>query len=138
MGLRYMDKAVVPGGRYLYRVFVAGQDANIHFDTAYVLVDVVTYVVPPAPTVFAAEGRDHSITLRWRNSVAAPFSAFVVNRYDEKRTTYVMVGVARVPGILPEGAVVVRNGELVDTPVANYFTYKYRIVGEVIGDGSIN
>ncbi|HZV12155.1 MAG TPA: hypothetical protein VFA55_03000, partial [Candidatus Kapabacteria bacterium] len=69
LGLRFSDHDVKAGERYVYRVYLAGSDTSLRFDTAYAFIRVAAYDSVAAPPGLTAEAMDKRITLRWDEPV---------------------------------------------------------------------
>jgi uncharacterized protein len=128
LALRFVDRNVAAGERYVYSVRPATKD------TSYAVLEGVTTASPgaalpdPPPPGLEAESLDRLVILRWLDGVpGARYGGFYISRSDDGGKTY-----SRLHQNL-----FIPGGEAVDDPhiafpdsaVVNYRRYIYRVQG---------
>ena len=85
-GLHYVDQAVAPNEKYVYRVYAAlPPTVDTAVDTGFVYTGVMDYQELPVPLYLEAEFGDRSVQLRWDGSLLAHvFSSYLVERSDDE------------------------------------------------------
>jgi uncharacterized protein len=129
LALRFADRNVRAGERYIYRVFVASHDLTYTIDSAYSVVDVDPRNTYPAPMDLEAEGRDGRIVLSWKNYPSMSYSGFRVFRADAGSENYREITSTPVITVTPGNAIAEPDPGYHDTTIVNYRRYKYRVVG---------
>ncbi len=128
LGLRFVDKQIRSGERYVYRVYVAKPTTEYTFDTAYVMIDAID--TPPAdpPLGFRFESGDGIIKLYWDELDVQHFSGYYVYRSnDGKNYTRLNSTTLIIPTTTQDD--VNTYPKFVDTATTNYKKYTYRLVG---------
>ncbi len=127
LGVRFVDRDIVAGKRYVYRVYLAAPTPPYRADTGYVEVSATAPKPAKRTGALRAGGNDGSITINW--NAMPEYSAFTVERSSDngrtfRRITRLPIVTARPDGVgdsLPEA--------YVDTLVRNYTPYLYRVYG---------
>ncbi|MCB0714048.1 MAG: hypothetical protein KDD67_17115 [Ignavibacteriae bacterium] len=119
-GLRYVDRDVVPGKAYLYRLYSLANDPNQPVDTAVVALGVVPREnVPTIETLTASEG-EKLVVLKWyRFEHSTPFTGYYIERSTDGGPNFKRL--KEIP-FIP-----VNNGEIDDASEGNFDTIEYRI-----------
>jgi len=129
LGLRYVDKNVKLGERYVYRVFLASQDTAYFVDTAYLVQEVTEHETAPPPTDLTAEGRDGRIVLNWEEFPGHSYSGYYVYRAEPGSSTFKQITPTPVVSITPYGAKEKAKPQYHDTTIVNYKKYRYQVKG---------
>ncbi len=148
LALRITDRSVEATGRYAYRVYIAGIDTTLAttYDTAYAVVNMEDPPFDPEPIGVNAVGGDGEIRISWSDEPVAGFSGYWIEREEEggrwqrlNRLPIVRVEKDEVVTLVePADSVTQEAGfargidrtvGYVDTTIANYRTYRYRVRG---------
>ncbi len=129
LGLRYVDKAVKPDARYLYRVYVAKLTPEMAFDTSYVMVQTSPVQRVEPPIGLAYRSGDRSIELSWGNNPNSNFTGYYLWRSDDGGKTFLPKN--SMPMVFTNGSETESTGKAfyIDTGTVNYKTYIYKIAG---------
>ena len=129
LALRYVDRDVRTGDRFIYRVLPAVQDETWWIDTAYDVVEVAESTPIPPPIGLELEERDGAVRLTWRNPEGYSFSGFVVDRSEDNGRTFTELHATPIVPITSRDV----NGEqfpdYIDTTIRNYRRYVWRVRG---------
>lgn len=128
MGLRFVDRNVKEGERYLYRVFLSANTNEYSFDTGYVFVDVAPAEKFPAPLDLNFESGDGNIILKWKDNPLLKFSGYYVYRSEDGKDFNKL---NNMPVIFPVPKEQAEEQEFsfIDTATINYKEYYYKIYG---------
>ena len=126
-GLQWTDKTVAMGGRYIYRLSLAGVPAGMHAEPAVVVVDVREEKPLPPPDQPKVRFEDRKATLSWPVFLhQGIYTAYVLERSTDGKQyrplsdlPYVFFSEKRDP----------EYAHYVDSLPANDQTYHYRISG---------
>ncbi len=129
LGLRYVDRDVVSGTEYLYRVFFTTPLTDMEPDTAYVLVKAgpSPEIVPPQQVTLRPG--DGSLSLVWPiGKIFNRYTAYWVERSDDGGRSF--------KRLHTHPLVFLRNknqpepvATFIDSSVVNYKRYTYRLYG---------
>lgn len=128
LGLRFVDKQITPGERYVYRVYVAQKTPDYAFDTSYVLIDAVNTPAVDAPLGFRFESGDGLIKLYWDMIEAQQFSGYSVYRSTDGKN-FTRLNTTPLVHLLPAEGNSQSSPCYIDTGTINYRKYYYRVVG---------
>jgi len=128
-GLAFNDTTARNGERYLYRVYVALQDAKLKFDTGNYYLGLQDSVGLTPPMNVTAQFADKIVLLKWPKSFAErQYTSFIIERSDEKDGQFVRRNNLPYLNTASEGA-----NELffqaLDSLPQNGAEYQYRIRG---------
>jgi fibronectin type 3 domain-containing protein len=128
-GLAFNDTTAKNGERYLYRVYVALQDAKLKFDTGNYYLGLQDSVGLTPPMHVTAQFADKIVLLKWPKSFAErQYTSFIIERSDEKDGRFVRRNNLPYLNTTSEGA-----NELffqaLDSLPQNGVEYQYRIRG---------
>lgn len=129
LALRFVDRSVRSGGKYLYRVFPAAKDSTYSLDTAYVLVDAIAFEQAGAPPGLSATGLEGRIELEWKDPEGLSYSGYYVSRSEDGGRTFKQLTKTPLVTVTPDGATEKAHPRFLDTSVVNYLKYKYRVCG---------
>ena len=102
LALRWVDKDVKKGGRYIYVITLNGGNKN------YVLDSAATYLVntkeksSPAPEGLQTIGFDRQVELHWNRRQPGNFSAYYIERSDDEGKTFHVLN--KLPYYTPDQA----------------------------------
>ncbi len=137
LGLRFVDRKVIPGGKYAYMVTATGKD-----DSASVFVVNEQARREPEPAGLEAYGYDRKVEIRWQRRQNGNFSGYVVERSDNGgrvwrvltkspyNSTYIPpTGDRKRDSVLGQGRNnVLRDQQVYDDSIPeNYKAYSYRL-----------
>jgi fibronectin type 3 domain-containing protein len=88
LGLRYVDRQVRQGGKYVYLLTSSLSNKNYIMDSASVFVINVKAKKEPVPKGLEAYGYDRKIEIRWNRRQDGYFSGYYLERSDDGGTTY--------------------------------------------------
>jgi hypothetical protein len=88
LALRWVDRNVKQGGRYLYVVYSTAANGNYIIDSARAAVVNIRSTRHPAPQGLKAFGFDRSVELHWNRRQSGQFDAYYVERSDDGGKTY--------------------------------------------------
>ncbi len=133
LGLRFADRTVVRGERYVYRVYLAGSAGEYTIDTGVVSVtaksDVgrVDGVERSTDGVVLTNSLEKQILIRWRAN--SYFGSYFVDRSDDNGSTFKRMN--RIPFVtLRHDSTTPGDEELfLDSNTINYKEYRYRVYG---------
>lgn len=129
LALRFVDRAVKPGERYVYRVFTARRDTSYAFDTAYVRAEARPFTQPPAPPGISAEEDDGLIILHWAELPPGNrYTAYAISR-AEGTGQFRRLNAIPMVHVVPPGADPNLAPSYPDTGIVNYRRYRYRVQG---------
>ncbi|MGQ9642526.1 MAG: fibronectin type III domain-containing protein [Ignavibacterium sp.] len=128
MGLRFVDRDVKEGERYLYRVFLSANTNEYSFDTGYVFVDVAPAEKFPAPLDLSFESGDESITLKWKDNPLLKFSGYYLYRSEDGKD-FKKLNDMPVIFPVPKEQAEEQEFSFIDTATINYKEYYYKIYG---------
>jgi hypothetical protein len=125
LALRFVDRSVVAGEHYLYRVRVAGTPG---IDTGYT--DGIAGAFTPAlpPQGVAAEGRDGRIAVTWDPRMSRS-TAYHIERSEDAGRTWRRLNRNPIVPMIRNSGVDINNAVYNDSNVVNYRTYHYRVIG---------
>jgi len=128
-GLAFNDTTAKNGERYLYRVYVALQDAKLKFDTGNYYLGLQDSVGLTPPMNVTAQFADKIVLLKWPKSFAErQYTSFIIERSDEKDGHFIRRNNLPYLNTTSEGA-----NELffqaLDSLPQNGVEYQYRIRG---------
>lgn len=130
LGVRFVDRTVKAGGRYVYRIYPVKNDPTYAIDTAYVVVDAQPAETAQAPEGVQTIGGDGKITVKWMHSAEMRFSGFNVYRSDDGGATFAKLNKNPLVTFTPAGEQKRIDPEFTDTAnVMNYRKYLYRVRG---------
>ncbi|HEY6952990.1 MAG TPA: hypothetical protein VI758_11315 [Bacteroidota bacterium] len=129
LGLRFVDRAVKDGEEYIYRVFLAKPDSTYTIDTAYAVVNVTAFKLPPPPPEFTAEGLDGQIALRWKDMPGGGYSGYFLFRSEDGGKTYKRLNQNPFVNVTPESSKEKGVPRYTDTSIVNYRKYRYEVKG---------
>lgn len=129
LGLRFVDRNVKRGERYVYRVRLATPSPDYTFDTAYVMIDARETQLADPPLGFRAESGDGMIKLYWSTVAPMGFSGYYVSRSEDNGKTFTRMNAH--PIVVAQSTSAEENGSpcFIDTATVNYRRYRYRVVG---------
>ncbi|MCO6496270.1 MAG: hypothetical protein J5I50_01280 [Chitinophagaceae bacterium] len=145
-GLRWVDKDVRPGGRYIYVITSDTANAQFRVDTAMVTVINIKPSKEPSPEGLRAINRDKQIELQWNRQQAGNFSTYNIERSDDGGKTWDKLNNLpfyspysppentgeneKVDSIgLAIASILKYNQVYIDSIPVNYKEYQYRING---------
>lgn len=145
-GLRWVDKDVRPGGRYIYIITSDTANADFRVDTAMVTVINIKPSKEASPDGLRAISRDKQIELQWNRQQAGNFSTYNIERSDDGGKTWNKLNNLPYyspyspPESMPEGekvdsiglaiaSILKYNQVYIDSIPVNYKEYQYRISG---------
>jgi uncharacterized protein len=142
LGLRYVDRQVQKGGKYIYEITCPYRAKNYVFDSANILAVNIRKTVP-VPRGLEAAPRDHKTELQWDRLQQGNFSAYFIERSDDggktwhERTrgpynaTYIPPGGdPKKDSLLSTQNSQLKNHQIfTDSLPRNYYTYYYRLRG---------
>lgn len=145
-GLRWVDKDVRPGGRYIYIITSDTANADFMVDTAMVTVINIKPSKEPVPEGLQAISRDKQIELQWNRQQVGHFSTYNIERSDDGGKTWNRLNKLPYyspyspPETLPEderpdsiglkiATILKYNQVYIDSIPVNYKEYQYRISG---------
>lgn len=128
LGLRFVDRNVKLGDKYVYRVSLAGESPVYKVDPGYVELTVESFNPDYAKqSIFAAEN-DGSIELGWIKDMNLTF--YNIDRSEDNGITFKRMNLAPMLTMLPSIDTTRINFEgYADTTITNYIKYVYRIYG---------
>lgn len=129
LGLRFVDRNVKVGERYVYRLSLAGKDTSYRIDTAFAVVDVAAFIASAPPPSLTAESREKAIVLQWDNPPYLPYSAYYVYRSDDQGKTWKQLNSIPFVEVTNKGATEKAKPRYHDSTVVNYKKYRYRVRG---------
>jgi len=129
LALRFVDRTIRPGERYVYRVFVAARDTSYGFDTAYVRAETRPFTQPPPPPGLTSEEDDGLIILHWAElPPGSRYTAYTISRADADGQFRKLNAIPMVH-VIPPGADPKLAPSYPDTGIVNYRKYRYRVQG---------
>jgi len=129
LGLRFVDKSIENGGKYVYRVYVAEKTDEYSFDTAYIVVDIKSFQKGTIPQGLRYENSKGAIKLFWEENEPYPFSGYYIFRSDDNGKTYKKLNQMPLINMTPGNAAQDAQPMFMDTTVVNYINYKYQVKG---------
>lgn len=128
MGLRFVDRNVIEGESYLYRVYLAENTNEYSFDTAYVIADLQAAEKIPSPLDLTFESGDGNITLKWKDNPVIRFSGYYVYRSENGKD---FEKLNNMPVIFPNPKDETQQDAFyfIDTLTINYKNYYYKVYG---------
>lgn len=145
-GLRWVDKNVRPGGRYIYIITSDTANAEFRVDTAMVTVINIKPSKEPSPEGLRAISRDKQIELQWNRQQVGNFSTYNIERSDDGGKTWNKLN--QLPYYSPYSppektgenekvdsiglviaSILKYNQVYIDSIPVNYKEYQYRISG---------
>jgi len=131
LGLRFVDRTVRTGERYVYRLRVApapAESEQLRFDTAGVVVQAVATDPPLPPFDVRAEGKDRHIEVSWGREVGRSYSGYYIERSDDNGITWHRLN--RTPFVVMRSAnSSTMRPAYTDTSIVNDRNYRYRVLG---------
>ena len=130
LGLRYVDKTIAKGKRYLYSIHPLTDPKLIKSDSAAVVVGTSALDVKPAMPEIRYTEMDRTVTFKWNRKLAGTFfTSYFYERSVDGGKTFQRRNYK--PYVQPrmEGADLNDEILLTDSLPKNYFKYFYRIVG---------
>ena len=140
-GLRFVDKNVVPGGKYVYIISTTAKSEQYIIDSGVVATVNVKFPENP-PTGLNAISGDKQIELHWDRNQVQNFDAFDIERSDDGGKTFTLLN--KTPFFSPydissdakdDSTTMIANSLLsqfqifIDSIPENYKDYYYRIRG---------
>jgi uncharacterized protein len=127
LGLRYVDRNIKAGKTYIYRLYIKTPLEGVKLDTMEWLVDTREVYVPvPVQKVFMEYG-DGELAVHWIQMNDGFFSAYDIERSEDKKNWKKLNPKPYVPGQSPNGE---GSHFFVDTTITgNYKRYFYRVCG---------
>jgi fibronectin type 3 domain-containing protein len=132
LGLRFVDREVTPGTKYLYFLSTAVKTSDYAFDTAYTVVSAERFVAPPGPEGLRAEEKDMAVVLRWTQPLKGnQFTAYNIYRSEDGGKEYKLLSEDPYIPLVQKAARSKEEFEpsYTDTTVVNYRKYKYQVRG---------
>jgi hypothetical protein len=126
-GLRFVDKSIVKGNAYLYRLYYAIPHPEIPCDTAILYVDtddIAPLIQARTPLV---NNQDGAITLQWNAGRNTSFSGYYVERADFGTEYFKRMNETPLVSFQKDGSI--EDFCFFTDSVENYKKYHYRIVG---------
>lgn len=142
LGLRFVDRKVIPGGKYAYLVTTIAPGEKGRPDSASVYCMNRQTAAAPVPQGLEAYGFDHKVEVRWQRRQTGNFAGFFVERSDDGghswqvltkdpfNSTYIPpTGNSRNDSLLAKSRnTILRDQQVyVDSIPRNYTDYAYRI-----------
>lgn len=132
LGLRFADKKIDKGGRYLYRIFAAAPFPEGQLDTAMVYVSTEEEETTPQPVALEALSGEKTVYVKWNiNLNRSNFFAYHIERSDSPN--------GRFSRLNQHPLIFMKNREIegeqddlytfTDSVGLNYRPYYYRITG---------
>ena len=130
LALRLVDHNVVPGTKYVYRIFTAVQDTAYQLDTAYAVASTESFKSFSEPPGLRAEEHDKLIILRWQNPPKGNYyTAYDVYRSKDGGKSYNKLNKNPYVILIPNDAKGDFEPSYSDTSVVNYVKYIYQLKG---------
>ncbi len=129
LGLRFVDREVIPNSRYIYRVTVVETVKEMAFDTAYLMVETQPAKALTSPVGFSYRSGDGSIQLTWPNALNSEYIGYYLYRSDDGGKTFFAKNQMPIVYAQATNQVAVENILYIDTATVNYKVYSYRLVG---------
>jgi uncharacterized protein len=142
LGLRFVDRKVIPGGKYAYMITAMGGGDKGRYDSISVFVVNEKLRLEPVPAGLEVYGYDRKIEIRWQRRQQGNFSGYIVERSDDGgrvwraltrtpyNSTYIPpTGDRKRDSVLGQGRNnVLRDQQLYDDSIPeNYKAYSYRL-----------
>jgi fibronectin type 3 domain-containing protein len=142
LGLRLVDRKVIPGGKYAYMLVAMGGGERLRSDSVSVFVVNEKPRIEPVPAGLEVYGYDRKVEIRWQRRQNGNFSGYIVERSDDGgrewrpltktpyNSTYIPpTGDRKRDSILGLGRNnVLRDQQLYDDSIPqNYKAYSYRL-----------
>lgn len=130
LGWRFADSKIVRGGKYLYRVFVPGNDSlSIQMD-ASILVEIDSFELS-SPRIDEVLEKERQVDLKLpREENDQYFTAYYIERSSDNGDSWSRL--TDVPFVQPLTDHKIGNREYIiyrDTGLVNYTPYLYRVIG---------
>jgi len=129
LGLRFVDREVIPNSRYIYRVMLIEATKAMAFDTAYIMVETQPAKALTSPVGFSYRSGDGSIQLLWPNGLNSEYIGYYLYRSDDGGKTFLAKNQMPIVNAQSANQVVTDNILYIDTATVNYKIYSYRLVG---------
>lgn len=134
LALRFVDRKIVKGKIYSYRVSVSSQDSAYYISPAFTIINTSEDTpFPAAPVISSVQGYDKKVKLIWKNT--NDFSAFNIYRSDISGKYFVKLNSAPIAAVLSDKSNEdpeisdSYTGVFEDTTAENKVLYKYRLKG---------
>lgn len=129
LGLRFVDREVIPNSRYIYRVMLVETTKAMTFDTAYIMVETQPAKALTSPVGFNYRSGDGSIQLLWPNALNSEYIGYYLYRSDDGGKTFFAKNQMPIVHAQSANQVATENILYIDTATVNYKVYSYRLVG---------
>jgi fibronectin type 3 domain-containing protein len=129
LGLRFVDREVIPNSRYIYRVMLVETTKEMAFDTAYIMVETQPAKALASPVGFSYRSGDGSIQLLWPNTPNSEYIGYYLYRSDDGGKTFFAKNQVPIVYAQSDNQVATDNILYIDTATVNYKVYSYRLVG---------
>ena len=142
LALRWVDKTVKKGGKYVYLITVRADGKNYVVDSAATLVINIKKVTNAVPEGLKAFGFDRRVELHWNRRQMGNFSAYYIERSDDEGKTFHTLN--KLPFYAPDQTPAAGKNDTVQHKIAlllrdhqvyfdsipqDYKTYFYRLRG---------
>ncbi len=127
LGLRFVDKNVKEGEKYVYRIFLSGDPGDYMVDTGKIDVTIENFNNNFANSEITPAENDQSIGLSWKAN--NQLTTYNVERSDDNGKTYTKLNKAPLLTMRPSLDVTDLMEGYLDTNIINYKPYKYKIFG---------
>lgn len=130
MALRLVDKAIIEGEEYLYRVYVTHPMEGYPIDTGFVSIDPSHIVELPKPDSVMVEFGDKRAILSWQTTfLERIYSNYSVERSDDGGKTYFEPSSIHYVDVSQGNKGLNKTTYFVDSIPVNYHTFFYRVRG---------
>jgi fibronectin type 3 domain-containing protein len=130
MGLRFVDRSIRKGEKYLYRVSVAHQNKDYPIDSGAVWIDPSDKLELPPPEEVKAEFGDQSVLLRWNTLYHETiYSSYKVERSDDEGKIFRPTDDLAFTTTRPAYAANTHVSYYMDSLPRNNKVYFYRVIG---------
>lgn len=131
LGLRYVDRKVEYGNKYIYRVVAVPHPQGLYrLDTAGYVVSIKDAEPLPPVKDITPKSLDGKIELTWRKNLTVnAFTAFFIERSEDNKTFTPLSKEPYIQFQNDEKAVAAGVMSYTDTLIVNYKNYYYRIRG---------
>lgn len=130
LGWRFMDNKIQAGQKYLYRVYVPGNDTLSIYMDASVLIEKDSFELI-SPVIHEVLEKEGQVDLKLSREVNDPyFTAYYFERSSDAGATWERL--TKVPFVQPLTDHKIGNKDYMvyrDTGLVNYTPYQYRVIG---------
>lgn len=131
LGLRYEDRNIKAGAKYLYRVSTSANPGILKVDSGFAVIAATPYTPPAPPVIHRVEKVEKGVNLKWeRQEHDERFTAYIIERSSDGGRTFKSLTELPFANPLDESGLVGQQYiTYKDKLERNYSTFHYRVIG---------